>query len=542
MNYSSKALDVLRGKKFFDDALIAQTQICVGKVLTAKESYVDALKLFDSCMELYEDSQSNFEEEIATVYLLRGKVYAKQDGRLNLAIEQFKKCLDLRRKLYNDSETDSVSEVLMEVGVVLHDKGELSSSLNCFLEVLKLRKQFLKDGRLVAVASYKVGYVLYHLRRFDEAMKYLEDARNDFSKEDDNYPSDIGNLNYHIGLVLKECNRSDEALNKFEDVINTLKDQNDDDCFTNCHYEVAILQAEKDEKATTYLLDALELLRGNNERNKVKIADILIRLGDIHKNNGEDMEAIPLFSEAVTIYQGTSKKVDLAYSLLQIGNLYMKTDNLDKSFPFYQKAWELHKQNKLDEKDLASILYGLGFIYNQRFQHKEAMDVLKISVKIRLRLLGKKSLEVARTCEQLGTALVSLTRFEDALKVCTTALDIYRNELGENHICCARVMLDIGTIYCQKENYDLSLVQLQACLQFFRKECGESSEEVANVLLRIGQIHDLRVDHDEAMKCMTNALEIRTEMYGRNDVRVAESMLNIARVLQDWGDTDEVSC
>ena len=42
------------------------------------------------------------------------------------------------------------------------------------------------------------------------------------------------------------------------------------------------------------------------------------------------------------------------------------------------------------------------------------------------------------------------------------------------------------------------------------------------------------------MKCMTDALEIRTEMYGRNDVRVAETLLNIARVLQDWGDVDEV--
>lgn len=539
----SEVLDVLKCMKCTTDVLYARTQICIAKILMTGERYKDAMVLFDTSIELYEDAPGNHVKEIADVYLLKGKIYAKEKEEFNKAIDQFKKCLELRKKLSGGTETESVAEVLMEVGMVLADKNELISSLNFFIEALKIRKMIHKEGRLVASAAHKTGITLQRLRRFNEALDSFEDARTNYTKSDENYQVYIGKLDFCVGLVHKECNRPDEALKAFRSAIDSLQEQDDEDCVAQCHYHLALLLSDKhdDAQSSKSLLEALELLRGNNERNKVKIADVLTRLAKLHEKKSEDRDALSLYLEASQIYEGKSRQRDYGYCLLQIGNLYMKSDRLDKSYPVYKKALVIHKQHPFDEKDLASILYGLGFIYNQRSQHDEAMGVLKTSLKLRLRLLGKTSLEVAKTCEQLGTALVSLSRYEDALKVCTTALDIYRNELGENHICCARVMLDIGTIYCNKENYDLSLVQLQACLQFFKKECGDASEEVANVLLRIGQIHDLRVDNDEAMKCMTEALEIRTQMYGRNDVRVAETMLNIARVLQDWGDVDEVS-
>ncbi len=544
-SYLTESLHILKEEKADQYVgLSAQSQSYLGRVLSLKELYEDALSSFDSALQLYRKSGNN-SKEIATIHFYKGKVLAKQKGSLNKAIDEFKRCLAIRKEQREGVESEAIAEVLIEVGDVLFDQRKYTSALNCYNEGLRIRKTKQGPELLIASASHKVGNVYLKQRQFTEAMHAFEVAQNVYANTDE-FTDEKCFLTLNIGLVHKQCMRQEEALESFLSALDVLRKNvlSDKECMAACTFQIgALLSIKKDYlQAGNYLLEALELRRDLADSSMIGIAEVLKELGDVHLYTGSFENAKAMYLEASEIYKDNGRHSDLISCLSQLGSLYLKNDELDKSLQFYESAWSLCKDHDLNnEHEASSILYGLGFIYNQMSRYQEAMEMLKISLKIRLKILGKQNLEVATTCEQLGTALVSLSRYEDALKVCTTSLEIYQKELGENHISCARVMLDIGTIYCHKQNYDLSLVQLQACLQFFKVECGDTSEEVANVLLRIGQIHDLRVDHDEAMKCMNEALDIRIKLHGNNHFKVAETVLNIARVLEDWGDIDEVS-
>jgi tetratricopeptide (TPR) repeat protein len=183
----------------------------------------------------------------------------------------------------------------------------------------------------------------------------------------------------------------------------------------------------------------------------------------------------------------------------------------------------------------------MGFIYNQKLKASTAANLLKQSLKLRIQCEGKKSLNVGKTCEQLGSCLMALGQHEDALKLYVTCLEIYKDELGTETMECARVMLDIASLYSYKQQFDLALLQLTGSLDFMEHEYGLESEQVAAVLLRIGQVHDMRVDNEEAMKCVSRALQIRIQLYTKDDIRVAETYLICGNLLEDWGDIEEVS-
>jgi len=522
--------------------LFAQTQACCAKVLFHLEDFDNALSSFDSSLQIYQSSECDFDEEIATISLFKGKIYAKQAGNLNLAMDQFKICLVLRKK--QGAETEAVAEVLMEVGDVLLEQNQFSSSLNCFRESLRIRKIDNKNDLLIGDVLSKMGEAHLKEQKYDDAMKCCDEARQMYLRTCEEDCIQLGHLAYTIGLIYAGNDKGEEALLSFKSALDLLRKNlnSNDDRIALCMYKSGTILTNKEEysEAEKLLVNSLSIYRVNLSSNRKDMADAMKQLANTYSKTGNINQALSLYEESSDMYKQMNRHSELASCLSEIGSLRLKSDELNESCKCYEQAWHLHQRHKLnDQGEAATILYGLGFIYNQNLRYDEAMELLKISLKIRLKKLGKQNLDVANTCEQLGTSLVSLGRYEDALKVCTTSLEIYRDLLGENHICCARVLFLLGTIYSHKQNYDLSLVQLQACLEFFKSICGKNSEEVATVLLRIGQIHDLRVDHDEAMKCMTEALDIRTQIYGEEDVRVAETILNIARILEDWGDNDE---
>jgi tetratricopeptide (TPR) repeat protein len=308
-------------------------------------------------------------------------------------------------------------------------------------------------------------------------------------------------------------------------------------------YNAGIILAEKDEereRAAKLLQNALALRREHLDRFSTDIADTLYKLGKMQSPECEGQETRQMFTEAEGIYNRQERHKDKAACLSELGHLTLGT-NMDKSLSYYKKAWAIYRAHDLERHgEAANILYGIGFIHNQKLEFKQSADLLKECLKIRIREEGKNSLDVGKTCEQLGSCLLSLGQHEDALKLYVTSLEIYKDIYGESAVPCARVMLDIATLYSYKHQFDLVLVQLMACLEFMENHHGKESEEVATVLLRIGQVHDMRVDNEEAMKCVSRALEIRIKLYTKEDIRVAETYLICGKVLEDWGDIDEV--
>ena len=287
--YSTDSLKVLKSSGDKYELLSAQTQVYMAKLLFLKKQYDDATSLLDSTLQVYDKLNGVKDEKVATIFFLKGKIFAKQKGYFNQAIDEFKKCLAIRKEQNKGIESEAIAEVLLEVGDVLLDQSKYSSALNCYLEGLRIRKDNNGSDLLIASAKHKAGSAYLKQKQYKEAMGLFEEAQQLYSSCGE-HPEEQGYLNFKIGLVLKETMQLDEALVSFMSTLDSLKNNPDIDnsCLASCMYQVGKIFSEKKDypQATKYLLDSLELRREITGNHTIQVAEVLKELGHVYNKTG----------------------------------------------------------------------------------------------------------------------------------------------------------------------------------------------------------------------------------------------------------------
>ena len=156
-------------------------------------------------------------------------------------------------------------------------------------------------------------------------------------------------------------------------------------------------------------------------------------------------------------------------------------------------------------------------------------------------LLGGEQSDIAATLSEIGVAYAGKKLGAEAKKFYQKALlmlmDIGKQEAVET----GDVLVRFASLLSEEESFDDALKYFHDALQIFNREISEDSNEVATTLIQIGVIHNKRVDYEEALRLLTSALKIRTTLFGRDDMKVAEVLFEIGKVMEEWGDSDEVS-
>lgn len=75
----------------------------------------------------------------------------------------------------------------------------------------------------------------------------------------------------------------------------------------------------------------------------------------------------------------------------------------------------------------------------------------------------------------------------------------------------------------------------------YSKDGDENREEIAAVYHQLGIAQNKLVEYEEAIDSLNKALDIRIRVFGKADAKVAVTLLDLGKVLQEWGDLDEVS-
>jgi len=556
-----KAMDIYTSspKKVVWDYV--EVQDLVGRIYYSRKDYVNARKTVDSSFLICNKRFPDEVEMISNLHLLRGKLHVVQKN-LDEAYDQFKRCLSLRKR--NGKEKQSVVEVLMEIAGVLFEQNQHKSCLHYYQEVVRIM-QLLNQREGAATIYEKIGISHLHLENYEDAMHAFREVDTFYSgtlENIDDRQRERAHLSYNMGRAYEGLKRVEEALASYLDsigsfgLIQTNSNRNKEILSSAMHHTGCLLAQKPTESDRTIrmLEKALEIRREILGEDDVEIADTLYHLAKILSSSaagtttiitkGNEIEKMKdMFIEAESIFSNHKRYREQSACLSELGSLELLVKP-DKSFMFFKKAWSIYLTHKLEQgSEAGNILYGMGFVHNQKLKASTAADLLKQSLKLRIKYEGKNSINVGKTCEQLGSCLMALGQHEDALKLYVTCLEIYKDELGMETMECARVMLDIAALYSYKQQFDLALLQLTGSLDFMENEYGSESEQVATVLLRIGQVHDMRIDNEEAMKCVSRALQIRIKLYTNEDIRVAETYLICAKLLEDWGDIEEaVNC
>ena len=514
----------------------------LGKILFSKGDHDKAMLLFQKSRLLCEKEAGADSQVVSSIALDIGRTFMKQ-CKVEAASEQFKKCLAIRKRY--GKETMEVAEVLEEIGKLLSLSQSFTGGLDCFRQCLQIGR-VNNDQLCIASSHHQMGKAFFGRKEFDRALDSFESSRQIYEEFLGCTCIEYGVILSDIGQVHDVCLRVNDALSVYFNACDILSGAVIEDPVTLSLvlHNTGMIYFKKQNfgKALEICSKALNIRKEKFPVQSIYLAESQVSVANIHTELDEVHKALPLFQGATDIYRHNKMNVEEARCLYKSGVIHMQIGSSDQAFALLSNAWRLHcKLKNNDSLEASSVLFELGSIHSQKHRLKEAYNFLTKCLKVRISHLDKNDVIIGKTCDSLGLVLRKLNRFDDALQVYTRAKEIYHNSLGEKDESYANMLSEIGTIYCHKLEYDLSLQSFEKARAIIEVRTGGISEEMATILLNMGKIHDLRVDNEEAMKCMVGALKIRTAIHGDTDVKVAETILKIARVLEDWGDSDEVS-
>ena len=154
--------------------LILATQSNIAQVFASQERYEDAIVLYETVIQDYNENLSAKTEEdssfLATVYDNLSMVY-RSVKRYEDALSACAKGLNMRENIYGRQSVDYALS-LNDLALIYYEKGALDDSLNLFCDALEIKKKLLPavHGQ-ISVGYFNLGLVYDKLRQDNEALK-----------------------------------------------------------------------------------------------------------------------------------------------------------------------------------------------------------------------------------------------------------------------------------------------------------------------------------------------------------------------------------
>jgi len=280
-------------------------------------------------------------------------------------------------------------------------------------------------------------------------------------------------------------------------------------------------QLSEIEQVETLNLLASKLLRINNQQAFKYLDDALIRANKLGYKKGiietkrliginnyycsNFDTALTYIFEAYRYYITENDSVNIAKSLVNIGNVYMVMNILDSALIYYKESLTLNQKIQSD-RGIATSLGNIGLVYKHQDRFPEALEYYKESLKAHEKVGNIRA--AASIINKIGIIYLSLDRLEEALKYNKRALEISKqinDKLGE-----ALYLNNLGVIYSKYEKNDSALLYYQQSLKL--KLELQNKTNLSAMYINIGEIYSRKGDNKKAIKYYFKALEIERKI------------------------------
>ncbi|MES1158249.1 MAG: tetratricopeptide repeat protein, partial [Haliangium ochraceum] len=173
-----------------------------------------------------------------------------------------------------------------------------------------------------------------------------------------------------------------------------------------------------------------------------------------------------------------------------------------------------------DSVDVALSQNNLAFVLLQMRRYNEALAQIESAVVILKSKLGNNHPDVAMEFNNRGEALNGLGRFREGRESFERALAIWQRELGGDEVDLAYALTGIGLSYLGESNPDQAITHLQRALEIREShhvdlgEIGETRFALARALWDSGR------DHSRARRFATQARQEIAKPGSASDARV----------------------
>ena len=405
----------------------------------------------------------------------------------------------------------------------------------------KLKEEgFDKKKLLLRAAKYyeNLGYVT------ESVWDYLK-ARNYYFKAEDWENANtiveiISNSLFHWGYIQL-------TMDLLQESINTISGN----AKTNAEYNQATVFLLLGDLNTAFYKFSKIKMKYKNGKNKKGEARTLLRLGLIHRYQGNYSEAVKLYKQALKINENLGDKSGIAYALYALADVYEDQGNYVESIEKYNHSLEINRELG-DELEIAYSLQQLAKVYQDQGKYMEAMELCNQSLKVAQELGDKKA--IAGSLHQLGVLYHHQGNYDGAVKLYNQSLEINKEIRDRRET--ADILHHLGILYQNQGDYVESMNMYDESLKIaqelgdkssivkslhqlgkFYQEVGESKSNLALWAQELMGINQDEGNYEEAVRFCNKSLELEQEMGTKRSV--ASTLDQLGDIHQDQGDYKE---
>lgn len=281
----------------------------------------------------------------------------KNLSELNSAYQYYKEAYSI---YLEHEDMFQIGRALHNMGTIKKQMGDFDTALEHYYKSLTYSERYDKPSR-ISNTLRSIGNIQKKIGDTDSALKYMNRAL-DYALQT-NSPSIIGAAYTGIGIIYNSLEQYDLALDYYQ-------------------------------KATPYI---------EQSGSKGQIASLYHNLAFYHKNNKNFAESEELYLKGLAICRDIGYRRGQVLILVNLGGLYMETEEKDKAEKYLQEALILSKKNGSKEKT-KDIYEGLHNYYSRIGDYEKAYLYSQLYVTIKDSIFSdQKTVSMATLQEKYET-------------------------------------------------------------------------------------------------------------------------------------------
>lgn len=346
--------------------------VLFGNLLYEMGEYLKCQCYFENLLSIQSSKES-----LNTIEIYRGLGRACLGvGKLELSQKYLQNAYDSCIKLEPFS-TNKLGPILSYMGYTYDFQGKYDTALNYYFKALQIYKTDLNNKNLIAYVLTRIGVTYYHkgqddlaLKYFKDSYKFIENVVPEDHPEMSEYYNNMCMVHYHKGYydeALHYQEKSYEIDQRIFPIDNHIDLSVDLNNIGKCYYKKCQYT-----EALNYFNKSLDIAR-----KVLKGDDNYLDMGMRINNIGKCFYRLKHYSDALEQYQivlkliekdNVNDHVDEAYTLKNIGEVYLDLSKYELSINYFNRALDIYKKtfNDLPNRDIAKCLHLLGQVYYSR--------------------------------------------------------------------------------------------------------------------------------------------------------------------------------
>lgn len=482
---------------------VADTLFSLGALHTEKKQFSFALDSYLASLQIQKAKGSK--SALAEILNNIGITYFEMK-ELDKALIYHEEALESLRQELGDDHAD-VAFCWYSIGAIHQENGDQAYALACFQQAVSIERSELYLQSLgvclVAIGDDENAYVC-----LDEAlrMKVLDGS----SESDD----DLAEIKRHLGIILMRRKKFDEALRYFEEAL-----------------KLKLAQCGESEKDTINLIQcfdgALEVTAALFGNQHIKYGHLLHRKANFFGAKKDHSLAIEAYVEALRIYKEEhgDSHLSVANTLFNLGISLNGKGSPDKAVRCFKKALRITKARLgEDHLDVADTYEQIAESYKVLLRYHDAKSYYENALAVRKQSIGWIDVKSAAIMHELGKLHISEGVWVDAEKAFEESLRIRTKQLGRDDPVVAESMYSLGLMYMERNDHKKALNYFEGSLRI-RKSKLANSAQLADSFHSLGAVHCAVGNVCKSLFCYDKAIQIFTEVHGKANDRVASSLV-----------------